>query len=427
MTRGGETIWELVRQASEALPEPFSRADVVDWVARRRPDVEASSVGVHIQLATVNATNTNNPFAHRTPLLVRTGRGEYRRYRPGSAQLPEAPVSSASHPPSRTAAVDFVLVGCSSSKAPTARPASELFTGAAFSKARALAERAGVPWFVLSAKFGLLAPHDVVAPYDVYLGHQSSRYRTAWGAWVVAQLGETHDLHGTAVEVHAGRAYTEPLLAPLAAAGATLVEPLAGLRQGERLAWYSEKRDPTPVLEPATVDVSMLLDDQNAMSPTAFLSRGRAAFDVPGLYSWWVDVPGAHELSAALGHRVAPGLVYAGRAGGERSNGKLSTNTLWGRVGAMHLQGNRHFSTFRMTLTAALQQSGEPVIDESSLSRWMYEHMRVAVLPLPSEAIFAAEERLLEIADPPFNLQGMASTQLRRTLTRLRSAVARER
>ena len=96
---------------------------------------------------------------------------------------------------------------------------------------------------MLSAKFGLLEPAEVVAPYDVYLREQPASYRTAWGAWVVAQLGTRHDLSGAAVEVHAGRAYCDPLRAPLAAAGATPVEPLAGLGLGQRLAWYA--RPPT--------------------------------------------------------------------------------------------------------------------------------------------------------------------------------------
>ena len=134
-----------------------------------------------------------------------------------------------------------VLVGCSSGKAPTARPAAELFTGAAFTKARDLARSSGAPWYVLSAKFGLLDPGEVVAPYDVYLPDQPAGYRTAWGAWVVAQLATRHGLSGTVVEVHAGRAYCDPLRAPLAAAGATLVEPLAGLGLGERLAWYGRR------------------------------------------------------------------------------------------------------------------------------------------------------------------------------------------
>lgn len=424
-----DTIWDLVRQASEALHEPFSRAALVDWVVRRRRDVEPSSVGVHIQYATANATNANNPFGQRTPLLERVRRGEYRRYRPGviAPLVDVEAMPLPSHAPVDAAAADVVLVGCSSSKAPAGRPAADLFVGAAFTKARAHAEAAGVPWFVLSAKFGLLSPDEVVAPYDVYLADRSARYRAAWGSWVVAQLAERHDLAGAVVEVHAGRAYTEPLMAPLAAAGATLFEPLAGLRQGERLAWYGGERIVAPVDEgraPAAVDVSWLLEERNAQSPAEFLAAGRAATNQPGLYTWWVDVAGSHQLAAGLGHRVAPGLVYGGRAGGRRVSGAVSANTLWGRLSGMHLQGNRDFSTFRLTLAAALRDSGAGVADESSLTRWMHEHLRVAVLPLPSEEVLAAEERLLDLADPPLNLQGRPRTDLRRTLSRLRSSLS---
>jgi hypothetical protein len=429
VTRSGDTIWELVRQASEALPEPFSRRAILDWVTRHHPSVEEVSVGTHIQWATANATNTSNPFGNRTPLLVRIGRGEYRRYRPADERPARAePSQSNPSPPLRPVTSDIVLVGCSSSKAPTARPAAELFTGPAFTRARDLAATSGKPWYVLSAKFGLLAPDEVVAPYDVYLGKQSARYRSAWGTWVVAQLGERHELSGAVLEVHAGRAYAEPLLAPLAAAGATLVQPLAGLRQGERLAWYGgeppREHVESEAAETSVPDVSVLLDEQHAMPPAVFLAAGRAASDQPGLYTWWVDVPGAHALSAGLGQRLAPGLIYAGRAGGQRADGRVSSNTLWGRVGTMHLQGNRDFSTFRLTLTAALRHSGEPVGDEISLTRWMHEHLRVAVLPLPAAAVFAVEERLLQRIDPPLNLRGVPSTPLRRTLSRLRSELS---
>jgi hypothetical protein len=93
----------------------------------------------------------------------------------------------------------------------------------------------------------------------------------------------------------------------------------------------------------------------------------------------------------------------------------------------MHLQGNLSFSTFRLTLTAALRDSGEPIVDEHALSRWMHDHLRVAVLPLQAEVVLPSEERLLDLADPPLNLQGLAATPLRRTLSRLRSAVSSER
>jgi hypothetical protein len=335
--------------------------------------------------------------------------------RPRTASTDASPASPIGDPTGR-----IILVGCSGSKAASARPAAELFTGAAFRKARDLARRARSPWYVLSAKFGLLHPDEVIAPYDVYLPDRSSRYRHAWGSWVVAQLSERHELRGLIVEVHAGRGYCEPIEMPLTDAGATVHQPLAGLRQGERLAWYGTTPEPPPVSPPA---IDHLFDERNAVPPMEFLTRGRTAANAPGLYSWWVDEAGAHDLSAGLGDRVPPGLVYAGRAGGVRPNGSASTNTLWGRVGQMHLGGNRQFSTFRMTLAACLSSEKGPVMDEAALTIWMQQHLRVAVLPIAPNAVTAGEEELLRRTDPPLNLSDVPPTPLRATLRRLRSAL----
>jgi hypothetical protein len=321
----------------------------------------------------------------------------------------------------------IVLVGCSGSKTTEPAPAAELFTGTAFRKAKELARAAGVPWYVISAKFGLLHPDEFIAPYDVYLPDQSGRYRAAWGRWVVAQIAERHELRGAVIEAHAGRAYCEPLVEPLTEVGASLFQPLAGLGLGKRLSWYShaaptDEREAAPAAT-AIPDVMMLLDEAHAMTPADFLAAGRLATNRPGLYSWWVDVPGAQELSAGLGHRVAPGLIYAGRAGGHRPNGSASTNTLWGRVGEMHMGGNRSFSTFRLTLTACLSPASGPPITEAALTEWMHRRLRVAALPLPPEAVTAGEARLLQLTDPPLNLRDVPGTPLRRTLSRRRSAL----
>ena len=340
----------------------------------------------------------------------------------GSGTVARPQPAAESAPIDSPASLRILLIGCSQTKAPAAAPARDLFTGAAFCKARAMAERSGHPWFVLSAKFGLLDPDEVVSPYDVYLDDRSSAYRRAWGRWVVAQLAEQQPLAGAVVEVHAGRAYCDPLAEPLAEAGADLAQPLAGLRQGERLAWYDRPAEQQP--EPVLPDVAPLLDGRNAVSPDYFLAAGRSAFDEPGLYSWWVDQDGAHQLATGLGHRVAAGLVYAGRAGGRSSTGRLSTNTLWGRIATMHLGGNREFSTFRLTLAAVLLAAGEPVHDETTLTSWMRQHLRVATLPLPVDAVVAAEQLLLECADPPLNLRDVERTQLRQRLTQLRSGLS---
>jgi hypothetical protein len=84
---------------------------------------------------------------------------------------------------------------------------------------------------------------------------------------------------------------------------------------------------------------------------------------------------------------VVSGLIYAGRAGGRRTTGKLSTNTLWGRIATMHLAGNREFSTYRLTLAAVLHQAGEPVDDDAALSAWMKRHLTVVMLRLPADEV----------------------------------------
>src|ERR671911_2198283 len=77
-TPGLPTIWELVAEGAATLPEPFSRAALINWVSARRPDVGVSSIATHIQLATDNA---GHPPSGRAPLLHRVDRGRSARHR----------------------------------------------------------------------------------------------------------------------------------------------------------------------------------------------------------------------------------------------------------------------------------------------------------------------------------------------------------
>src|SRR6476646_9304931 len=79
---GLPTIWERVAEGAATLPEPFTRAALINWVSARRPDVGVASIAAHIQFATENAAHPDHgPFADRTPLLYRVERGRYRRFR----------------------------------------------------------------------------------------------------------------------------------------------------------------------------------------------------------------------------------------------------------------------------------------------------------------------------------------------------------
>jgi hypothetical protein len=217
-TGGLPTIWELVAEAAEKLPEPFSRAALINWISARRPDVGVASIATHIQFATANSGSAgHNPFTSRTPLLRRVDRGLYERYRGTEIETPlgEAPAR-------------VVLVASSGSHGPSPVPVAALFQSPGFASARAYAEQSGFPWFVLSSKHGLLDPGDVVSPYDVQIDERSASYRAAWGEWVVAQLSERVALEGVTVEVHGGVDFAQPLRSPLSRRGASLDLPLPG-------------------------------------------------------------------------------------------------------------------------------------------------------------------------------------------------------
>lgn len=334
---------------------------------------------------------------------------------------------------------DVVLVGCVKNKLSHAAPAKDLYVSPLFRKQRAYAEAAGERWFILSAEHGLVAPEEILQPYELRLSSTPARYRQEWGVKVVQQL---HDVAGTlcgkTIEAHAGSAYIDPIRAGVTEAGAHLVEPLAGLTLGERLAWYglhmphpqNHATAPVPVTaappEPAP-DVSGLVDqlrdETTSRSPAEFLATNGVGLRVPGLYSWWVDSSGAHDLTAGLGHLIEPGLIYAGLAGATRSrSGRKSTNTLWGRIRGMHLGGRHNFSTFRLTLGAILTAAEDRyAIDEEQLTRWMHHHLRVIAIPVEdADTLDALETGVLDALNPPLNLDKRPKNELRTRVSALR-------
>jgi len=125
------------------------------------------------------------------------------------------------------------LVACTKSKQPYPCAARQMYSPSAlFRKASAYCAREYDAWYILSAEYGLLAPDDVIEPYDKTLKTMSAAQRRAWGRKVSAQLKELGNHQYLA---HAGSAYLRPL------SGVNIVNVLAGLRMGERLQWYGQR------------------------------------------------------------------------------------------------------------------------------------------------------------------------------------------
>ena len=134
-----------------------------------------------------------------------------------------------------------LLVGCVSEKLPAPGPARYLYASTLFRLRRAYAESLRLPWYILGAKYGIVDPEEIIAPYDTRLSDLSAPESRAWGGKVFTQLEATVGaLCGRTFEFHAGKSYVETVQPRLEAAGATVLWPLKGLRIGEQLHWYKE-------------------------------------------------------------------------------------------------------------------------------------------------------------------------------------------
>lgn len=133
------------------------------------------------------------------------------------------------------------LVSCVKEKRATRSLAKELYTSPWFRKAREYVERTGQPWFLLSARHGLLTPDAMVRPYDRALEAMPRAERRRWADRVLRQL----DLHmgaGDTLVLLAGQLYREFIEPDLKDRKVSVEVPLAGMRIGEQLAWFDRQR-----------------------------------------------------------------------------------------------------------------------------------------------------------------------------------------
>jgi hypothetical protein len=150
------------------------------------------------------------------------------------------------------------LVSCVSQKREQACEARDLYVSEFFRKARRYVETSGCPWFVLSAEHGLVAPGQVIAPYERTLNTMRIADRQVWALRVAAQLAETSpDL--SRVVFLAGERYREFLARILAGREVAVSVPMQGLRIGEQLRWLGQHA-PSPYRaaaeQPVAADVA---------------------------------------------------------------------------------------------------------------------------------------------------------------------------
>lgn len=134
----------------------------------------------------------------------------------------------------------IALVSCVKKKASTPKPARDLYTSDWFRKASAYAMRKADQWYILSAKYGLLAPDTVIAPYDETLNTMRAADRRVWAARVVRDLKKVL-VPGDHVVMLAGQRYRADLMDPIQQIGCTAEVPMQGLGIGKQLGWLKQQ------------------------------------------------------------------------------------------------------------------------------------------------------------------------------------------
>lgn len=131
------------------------------------------------------------------------------------------------------------LVSCVSKKQDIPCEARELYQSDWFKKARAYVEARGMPWFILSAKHGLVRPEEVIAPYEQTLNKMPVIERRAWAEGVGRKLAD-HVSKDDEVVILAGARYREFLMPTLRELAGSVQVPMAGKRIGEQLSWLGK-------------------------------------------------------------------------------------------------------------------------------------------------------------------------------------------
>ena len=134
------------------------------------------------------------------------------------------------------------LISCVSKKLAQPAPAAELYQSALFQKSRAFVDSrlsAQDRWFILSAKYHLVRPSDVIAPYEVTLNRMRAGERQLWAATVLAQL-EPELAQVNEVIFLAGKKYRESLEGAILNGGCSVSVPMAKLGIGYQLQWLSQ-------------------------------------------------------------------------------------------------------------------------------------------------------------------------------------------
>lgn len=128
------------------------------------------------------------------------------------------------------------LVSCVSKKVNHKEKAKDLYISPWFIRARRYAELYSDRWYILSAKYGLVCPNEILNTYELSIRDLSIADRNIWGNKVVEKL-YILEKEQEPLQILAGKIYRKYLCRNLH----NYTVPMRGLGIGQQLKWLNEK------------------------------------------------------------------------------------------------------------------------------------------------------------------------------------------
>lgn len=132
------------------------------------------------------------------------------------------------------------LISCSKTKADGTRIAKEMYISALFKKSIEFAESQGGEVAILSAKYGVILPDDIIDTYNITLNDMDKEQKIAWAMLVYNSLVNRFGINKDYCFL-AGKSYYQELVKIMKPEGIRYSIMMESMGIGQRLKFLNEQ------------------------------------------------------------------------------------------------------------------------------------------------------------------------------------------
>ncbi|MBN2019681.1 MAG: hypothetical protein JW749_05595 [Sedimentisphaerales bacterium] len=241
------------------------------------------------------------------------------------------------------------LVACVSLKDTHKKKAGDIYLSPLFKKAKEFANKNFDRWYILSAKYGLIAPNKLIEPYEKTLNTMPREDRHKWTEKVFEEI-KTHTKANDEITFIAGTRYRQGLTPLLLKRGNKVQVPMEGLGIGKQLQWLTQNNINTTRNRHLEEFYGLLNDLEKSLGGKHLFKNcnGKLSWPERGVYFFFE--PGEFRANNKNEYRVV-------RVGTHMVS-KGSKATLWNRLkthrGTEDGGGNHRASVFRLHVGDAI-------------------------------------------------------------------------